>query len=137
MTSMLSSQGYCASWGQETGGCLSGSWCSQALNRCQGKLSSAFPPPLASHILSKGRELSTAELFVQTRQDPQQQHSGCRRGCTDLFLGTSPRLQPDRSQAFREKAVAVGGAAGPRSRWPAWHPAPRGGATLETIWNLR
>lgn len=98
MTSMLSSQGYCASWGQETGGCLSGSWCSQALNRCQGKLSSAFPPPLASHILSKGRELSTAELFVQTRQDPQQQHSGCRRGCTDLFLGTSPRLQPDRSQ---------------------------------------
>lgn len=86
---------------------------------------------------TKDRSRASAELCVQTRQDPQQQDLGCKRDCTDLFLGTSPQLQPDGSQAFREKAEAAGGAAGPRSRWPAWHPALRGGATLETIWNLR
>jgi hypothetical protein len=50
------------------------------------------PPPLSpgAHILNKERQPNTSRELLQTRQDPQQQKLGCRRGWQRSFSWNFP-----------------------------------------------
>lgn len=124
MTSMLSSQGNCASWGQETGGCLSGSWCSQALNRCQGKLSGAFPPPLASRILKKGGELSISRAVCADKAGPTATKFRLQKRLHTSFLWNIPTAAARQEPGVQGEGCGCGRGSRPQKQMACLAPSP-------------